>query len=223
RRSASGISLNGNYTIGRCYGDFTNGNGGFPQNSSGFTDPTNHALDRGYCDQDRRHLGVVTAGYQTPTFANPVARAVASNWGVSGVLNARSGSPGNVIAGGDPAFSGIAGQRPVKVRDNPYPSEKTLLTYLDRAAFAQPAPGTFGDFPRNGVRGPGYWDINVALSRVVDLGENQNIELRLETFNLLNNFNWGNPIVNLTSGTFGRIQTQAGAPRIMQFGIKYGF
>jgi hypothetical protein len=25
------------------------------------------------------------------------------------------------------------------------------------------------------------------------------------------------------AATFGRIQTQSGAPRIMQFGIKYGF
>ena len=123
---------------------------------------TNHAFDRGYCDQDRRHLGVVTVGYQTPAFVNPVWRALGSNWRVSGVLNARSGDPRNVIAGGDPAFNGIVNQRPVKVRDNPYPAEKTLLTYLDRAAFAQPAPGTLGDFPRNGVRGPGYWDINVA-------------------------------------------------------------
>jgi hypothetical protein len=47
--------------------------------------------------------------------------------------------------------------------------------------------------------------------------------LRLETFKLLNNFNWGNPVVNLTSGTFGRILTQAGTPRIIQFGVKVGF
>ena len=221
RRSASGVSLNGNYTIARCYGDFTTG--GFPQVSSGFTNPANPAFDRGYCDQDRRHLGVLTVGYQTPVFANTGVRGIASNWRVSGIVNARSGDPLNVIAGGDPAFTGITNQRPVKVLDDPYPSEKTLLTYLDRAAFAQPAAGTLGDFPRNGVTGPGYWDVSVALSRIIGFGESRNMELRLETFNLLNSFNWGNPIVNLTSGTFGRIQTQAGAPRIMQFGIKLGF
>jgi hypothetical protein len=49
------------------------------------------------------------------------------------------------------------------------------------------------------------------------------VELRLETFNLLNNFNWGDPVVNLSAGTFGQIRTQAGSPRIMQFGVKYGF
>ena len=49
------------------------------------------------------------------------------------------------------------------------------------------------------------------------------LELRLEVFNLLNNFNWGDPATNLDAGTFGRITTQAGDPRIMQFGVKYGF
>jgi hypothetical protein len=29
--------------------------------------------------------------------------------------------------------------------------------------------------------------------------------------------------VNLAAGTFGRIQSRQGSPRIMQFGIKYGF
>ncbi|NOT27813.1 MAG: hypothetical protein HOP16_17135 [Acidobacteria bacterium] len=63
----------------------------------------------------------------------------------------------------------------------------------------------------------------MALSRTIAFSQSQNMELRLETFNLLNNFNWGSPIVALSSGTFGRIQTQAGGPRILQFGIKYGF
>jgi hypothetical protein len=45
----------------------------------------------------------------------------------------------------------------------------------------------------------------------------------VEAFNLFDNFNWGNPVTNFNSGTFGRILTQAGSARVMQFGIKYGF
>ena len=45
----------------------------------------------------------------------------------------------------------------------------------------------------------------------------------MEEFNLFNNFNWGYPATNFNSDTFGRIQIQAGGPRIMQFGVKYGF
>ena len=41
--------------------------------------------------------------------------------------------------------------------------------------------------------------------------------------NLFNTFNWGLPNTNFTSGTFGRITTLTGDPRILQFGVKYGF
>jgi hypothetical protein len=106
---------------------------------------------------------------------------------------------------------------------DPYAANKSVNQYLNPAAFAQPAPGTLGNVRLNSVRGPGFWTIDMGLSRTVGFSGSQNVELRLETFNLLNNFNWGSPVVNFASGTFGRILTQAGTPRILQFGIKYGF
>jgi hypothetical protein len=70
----------------------------------------------------------------------------------------------------------------------------------------------------------------MALSRLISFGAAQTFEVRLEAFNVLNTFNWGNPGTNLNAATFGRITTMAGTagnvfgtPRIMQFGIKYGF
>jgi hypothetical protein len=45
----------------------------------------------------------------------------------------------------------------------------------------------------------------------------------LEAFNLLKHFNWGLPQANFAAATFGRITSQATPPRIMQFGVKYGF
>ena len=82
------------------------------------------------------------------------------------------------------------------------------------------------DLMRNAVVGPAYWNIDLAVSRLISLGATQRVELRLESFNVLNHFNWGDPIatnLNFNAGTVGRITTQAGAPRIMQFGVKYDF
>jgi hypothetical protein len=221
RRAATGVSLNGNYTISRCFGDNTTG--GFPQLAQGPINPDDPDLDRGYCDQDRRHLGNLTVGIETPQFGSPALNALASGWRVSGILNARSGNPLNITTGRDIALNGqrFQEQRVNQVSDDVYGDD--LGTFLNRAAFAQPAAGTFGNYVRNTLRGPAFWTIDMAVSRLVRFGASQTIELRIEAFNLLNNFNWGNPGTNFNAGSFGRITSNSGDMRIMQFGIKYGF
>jgi hypothetical protein len=230
RRAVNGVNLSGNYTWSRCFGDPAFQTGGFPQIANGYTDPDDPSFDRGLCDQDRTHIGMFTAGAQTPQLASGVLGALISDWRVSGILSARSGQPVNVIAGQDRALSGIQNQRVNQVLDNPY-GDKTLNNWLNPAAFAQPALGTLGDFQRNSVRAPGFWSVDMALSRLIRFGGSQTLELRMETFNLFNTFNWGPPTLmnadrthtNFNSGAFGRITAMAGTPRIMQFGIKYGF
>ncbi len=48
---ASGVSLNGNYTLSRCKGTPTAR--GFNQQSAGYLKPEDPSFDAGYCDQDR--------------------------------------------------------------------------------------------------------------------------------------------------------------------------
>jgi hypothetical protein len=230
RRSTDGIALSANYTISRCYGDNTTG--GFPQLAQGPTNPDDLDADRGHCDQDRTHISNLTLGYQTPELGNAALRAVASGWRLSGIFNARSGQWLTVTTGTDRALNGqrFQEQRVNQVSDDVY-GENTLNNYLNRAAFAQPALGTFGNHRRNSIKGPAFWTIDLALSKLIAFGTAQTLELRAEAFNLLNHFNWGNPGTNLNAGTFGRVQSLAGTPpnnvfgtpRILQFGVKYGF
>jgi hypothetical protein len=224
RRAANGLSVNGNYTLSVCKGTPTAL--GFNQASAGYLKPDDPSFDSGYCDQDRRHISTVTLGYETPDVASGVVRALLSHWRASGIISARSGNRLNISTGRDIALTGIGVtgnnlQRPNKVSDDFY--NKTLESWFNPAAFAQPAAGTLGDLPRNAVVGPAYWNIDLALSKLIATAGTRRLELRLESFNLLNHFNWGDPLTNFNAGTFGRITTQAGAPRIMQFGIKYDF
>jgi hypothetical protein len=225
-RSAQGLSLSANYTLSRCFGLEM---GTSAQFGATYTDPSNPDNDRGYCDQDRTHIGNINVGFETPRFNNPVLRAVASSWGISAIYSARSGIPFSVVTGVDTALSGISNQRANQVSDDVYgdPQEDAqgrLANYLNRSAFVSPPAGSVGTSVRNSVRGPSYWNgINLGLRRLVSLSGTQNIELRIESFNLLNSFIWGQPINNLSSGQFGRITAQAGDPRIMQFAVKYGF
>jgi hypothetical protein len=224
RRAGSGLTVNGNYTLGVCRGTPTATT--FNQASAGYLKPNDPSFDDGYCDQDHRHIATTTLGYETPEVGRGAVRTLVSHWRASGIVTARSGNRLNITTGKDIALTGIGTtgnnqQRPNQVSDDYY--RKTLTNWFNAAAFAQPDTGTLGNLKRNAVVGPAFWNIDVAFSRLIPLGSTRRVELRLESFNLLNHFNWGDPLTNFNAGTFGRITTQAGAPRIMQFGIKYDF
>ncbi|HET9384376.1 MAG TPA: TonB-dependent receptor [Gemmatimonadales bacterium] len=231
RRSVRGLSLNANYTWSRCQGTDTPNS--FSQLSAGYTNPDDPEMDFGYCDQDRTHLASVTLGAESPDVGNGVLGALASRWRAAGIVSIRSGERINIITGRDNAFTGVRNQRPNQVSADIYANPRTLTNYFNRDAFAQPAAGTYGNFPRNGATGPNYWNVDLAISRQIGVAATQTLELRVEAFNLFNTFNWGVPAAvgandggntaNLNSGTFGRITSQAGAPRIIQLGIKYSF
>jgi len=72
------------------------------------------------------------------------------------------------------------------------------------------------------ILGPGFVGIDMGLTRKFQVREGQSIEFRAEAFNLPNHLNPGNPVTNLSSSTFGRIQS-ADDPRILQFALKYIF
>jgi hypothetical protein len=221
RRAANGLSLSGNYTVSHCITD-TPVTGNFVQFNSTWLKPGDPSYDRGNCPYNQREIANFTASAQAPQFNNRALRAVVSNWRVSGILNANTGNWLTVTTTQDRAFNGIPGQRVDQVSGNPY-GAKTLSNYLVASAFAIPAPGTLGTEAARSIEGPGFWKVDVSVARVVALGASRTVELRIETFNLFNNFNWGDPNTGLDAGTFGQINTQTGDPRIMQFAVKYGF
>ncbi len=94
---------------------------------------------------------------------------------------------------------------------NPYLNNDRSL--LNPAAFAIPAPGTFGNLPRNALRGPGFTQLDLILNKRFRLSETTNIEFRTEVFNVFNFTNFANPSSTLNNalGT-GANQLQPGQP-----------
>ena len=72
------------------------------------------------------------------------------------------------------------------------------------------APGTYGNAGYNAVVGPGFFDLDTNLKRVIRLTERQKVELRFEFFNVLNHTNFANPTRNMSSANFGRITQTVG-------------
>jgi hypothetical protein len=84
------------------------------------------------------------------------------------------------------------------------------------------AIGTFGSSGKNMLRGPDYFNTDVAMLKVTNITERIGLQLRAEFFNIFNNVNFNAPNSNVSSAQFGRI-TSALDPRILQFGVKLLF
>ena len=74
---------------------------------------------------------------------------------------------------------------------NPYLNNDRSI--LNPAAFSTPAPGTFGDLPRNALRGPNFSQFDLVLNKRFRFSDSMNIEFRTEIFNILNHTNFANP------------------------------
>ena len=87
-RRINGVNVGANYTWSHCVGPTAT----FSHNSSGgYLDPNNREFDRGNCESDRRQLFNMTASADTPSFAVPALRALASNWRLSGIYKYSTG------------------------------------------------------------------------------------------------------------------------------------
>ena len=152
----------------------------------------------------------------------------ASGWTFSTIYIQRSGAPLNIIIGSDVALNGFQGnsgtQRPNQIDANVYGDRKSLTNYFNKAAFAMPAVGTYGNAGAFNVIGPRFWEWDEAVSRQFRVGEERAIEFRAEAFNVTNTMRPGNPGATFSStNTFGVITSSVGGPRILQFALKYVF
>jgi hypothetical protein len=94
--------------------------------------------------------------------------------------------------------------------------------FINRAAFASPALGTYGNAGFFSFYGFANWSMDAALSRVFQRPGGHRLEGRLEAFNLTNAVIPNDPSTNLAAATFGRV-TSVQDPRILQFAVKYVF
>jgi hypothetical protein len=125
----------------------------------------------------------------------------------------------NSLTGGD--VFGPYLDRPNLV-GNPYIRNTSTRLWLNPAAFTLSPVGTFGSLGSDTLRSPGFFDIDVAVSRYFKITEQQKLELRFEFFNVANHVNFGHPDNTLTDSTFGVILSDV-SPRILQFALRYTF
>jgi hypothetical protein len=286
RRAPTGLSVNVQYTLGRSKGNTAGSNealtsGNLARKLSDFN------YDNGYNNFDVRHTFNLSLLYSLPygrgrafgQNASGLAQALLGGWDIGGIVNARSGTPVNVIivrpdilyrdASGsvfaNPAADRVAiintpgggNSRNVRRPDlipgvSPFLNQGGVL-FLNPAAFATPAPGTFGNLERNSVHGPNFKQTDFFFAKHFSSGGRSDVEFRGEVFNLFDTVNFANPVGTLpnalptaalteanrvqpgqpytaaAAGTFGRLTGTVGrtvglgTPRQVQFALRVSF
>jgi len=229
-RFARNFSMLANYTLAHCISDLQTTELSGPI----YTNPNNRRSDRGNCTSvDVRQNFNLSAVLQSPHYKSRALQLIAGDWQLAPIVNAHTGNYFTVTTGLDNALNGIGAQRP-NLSGDPYCVNRSYTCWLNSAAFksAPVAAGTFGNLGMNNLGGPGYFDIDLALSRRFKIKERQSVEIRAESFNLQNRVNFLNPAAvglvggvsgsSLTSSNFGKILADV-SPRIMQFAVKYAF
>jgi len=119
-------------------------------------------------------------------------------------------------------FSGANNYRPNLTCDPYAPAgSQSITNWFNAACVALPTDPSqpFGNAPRNNVRGPSFWQVDLAASKNIALGERAKVQLRVEAFNLFDRVNFTPPAGNRSNSTFGTITSTFDA-RQVQLGVK---
>ena len=167
---------------------------------------------------------------------------IAGGWRFSSIFQWHGGVPltpviqGSVADGIDPGLTPSlnAGSTlyPELVGD-PKVSSPSIHAWFNPAAFANPAPGTFGNNRRNTLIGPGFANVAISIAKEFPIHEAIALEIKADAYNAFNHVNYANPDANvgyvggvLADPTAGTITGPAGSNgnrRIIQLGAHLRF
>ena len=174
---------------------------------------------------DRPHMLQMGFVYELPfgRDSDSPAALVVKNWQISGIGSWLSGTP-FTIGGDNGLLQQQAGQQTIDVIGEAEPGFEEAGPdgrWYDPSVFAQPG-NKWGNSGRNAFRGPSNWNLDASLFRVIPIGQRR-LELRVESQNVLNHAQFGNPVTGFTDPNFMRIRTLARNPRTVQLGIRFAF
>jgi len=179
-------------------------------------DVHNREAERGNSIFDARHRLVISY-----VFELPFTGAFAGGWQLSGVTTFQTGTPVDAGLSFDNANTGSVGDNRPDLVGDPNTGPRTPQQWFNTAAFAAPAPFTFGTSGKNVITGPGIRTSDFSVIKNLRAGKAK-AQLRLEVFNALNTTNFSAPNATFGNPQFGVISS-AGEAREIQFGVKFGF
>jgi hypothetical protein len=258
RRFTNGLGITTAFTFGKGMGYQTGDDGGL----QGFYLTGQGHRNYGRNDFDRTFTFVQSYVYQLPFGKNkpflksPGLDRIVGGWQLQGILSVSSGQPFNVTYSATYLNAPGNVNTPVQVT----PSVSILKginsasnggsPWFDPTAFAAPpcqsatptsacpSGQQLGTIGRNALTGPGFFNVNLTLSKNTKLTERVGMELRLESFNTTNTTAFGNPngsCCTSNNANFGYVTgvlnpggngteiTGVGVNRYIELGLKFSF
>jgi len=243
KRLSRGLMVGFNYTYSKNMSNNDESLGvaaitaGSPQIPQNFND---YRSEYGLSAFDRPHRYVLYFNYDIPWFnhgmlGSSVMRRVLGGWTLNGFTEAQSGQPFTILTGVDTYGVGSTAARPDY---NPGGNITLDPVSRDYRTFTTPLNGTgivvtplgpsglpladsrvqFGNLGKNTFRGPGFDNQNFTLIKRVQLKERAALQFRAEFFDIFNHRNFGNPVTNMSSPSFGQNTSDPGGRQILLSG-----
>ncbi|PYS37826.1 MAG: TonB-dependent receptor [Acidobacteria bacterium] len=270
KRFEAGLLFGVAYTLSKSIDDqsvdpvgASSGGGLSTTNSRTPADTRNWRLERGLSDVDRRHVLTAQSVYEFPfgkgkpigANVNRVLNHLIGGWNINGLFTRMTGEPFSVRSGvftsnfSHQSRADLIGPMPSTELQagpgvGPYvlsPSLVTDPTNRSTPGFKVPLPGEDGA-GRNIFKGPGYWNVDLGVTKYFQLTEDLKMQFRAEGFNAFNHANFDHPVSasvgspSILSTVFGQSCCATVAPpstqtviqtgesgRIIQFALKLMF
>jgi len=185
------------------------------------------AREKGDALFDVRHRVVLSFGYELPrlTDKNAATRLTLGGWQVNGIIQGQTGFPLTVVEPNNVSLTSLT-NRPNMTCDPNDGAPQTTAQWFNTSCFQRLTvaanAGQVGNEPRDAVRGPGFSRTDLSFFKNFALSASQQVQLRVEAFNIFNQERFGQPNGTIGSPTFGQI-TSADDGRIVQLGVKFTF
>lgn len=252
QKQSGRVTYTTNYTFSKVLGirDNQTDNG---QGAGNTLDPFNFRNNYGVLGWDRTHIFNSAYVVNLPDFVsgNKFAKGAVNGWVVSGITQMQSGAPlqphtqGTLNAQwpGDFSNQRYLGTNAVNLLPRLTCDPRSNLSdgqYFNPNCFAPPTGGVNGDVIWPYIKGPAFFNSDLAVYKRFNISEKQKVELRFSAFNFLNhplpqfnaggnsdillNFNNNGALsqTNVNKNTTGTPMFKVGR-RVVEFTLKYNF
>jgi hypothetical protein len=207
RRLSAGLTAATEYTLAKSmddaasFGGATLNGGALVQN---WLDPRAEYARSSF---DQRHLLTASVDYTTGsgirggTLLDGMKGRLLKDWTLTARFSTGSGFPVTPVYFAPAGGTGVIGLlRPdlTGIAD-----DATDGSYANRDAYAAPAPGQWGNAPRNSIAGPRTFSMDASVARTFRMNNRLSMDWRIDAANVLNRVTYSGITAQITSPQFG--------------------